>query len=85
MTARERLPRNGYSIAGAAKKLGVSESTVKRWTSAPREEYDARAAARHERIRGLREEGLSYRAIAAELGVSVGTVHYALNKDRAAA
>lgn len=80
MTTRERLPRNGYSIAGAAKKLGVSESTVKRWTSAPREEFDARTAARHERIRELRAEGKSMREIAAELDIAVGTVHYALKK-----
>ncbi|MDN6554499.1 MAG: helix-turn-helix domain-containing protein [Bifidobacterium mongoliense] len=82
MTTRERLPRNGYSIAAAAKKLGVSESTVKRWTSEPREEFVARVAARHARIRELRSEGQSMRAIAAEVGVSVGTVHYALNKNR---
>jgi len=80
MTLRERIPRNGYSIAEAAKKLGVSPSTVKRYTSAPREDFEARAAARHERIRELRAEGLSMRAIAAELDVAVGTVHYALKK-----
>lgn len=80
MTTRERLPRNGYSIADAAKKLGVSESTVKRWTSAPREEFDARTAERHARIRELRAEGKSMRTIASEIGVSVGTVHYALQK-----
>lgn len=83
MTTRERLPRNGYSIAGAAKKLGVSESTVKRWTSVPREEFDARVAERHARIRELRAEGKSMRVIAEELGVSVGTVHYALKKSAA--
>lgn len=81
MTTRERLPRNGYTIAEAAKKLGVSTSTIKRWTSVPREEFDARTAARHNRIRELREEGKSMRAIAEELNASVGTVHYALNKE----
>ena len=84
MTARERLPRNGYSISEAAKKLGVSEATVKRWTSAPREEFDARVAERHARIRDLRAEGKTMRAIAAELGISVGAVHYALSKQDAA-
>lgn len=80
MTARKRLPRNGYSIAGAAKKLGVSESTVKRWTSIPREEYDARMLARHERIRELRTQGLTYREISETVGCSIGTVHNALSK-----
>ncbi|QIM16039.1 helix-turn-helix domain-containing protein [Leucobacter insecticola] len=53
---------------------------VKRLIAEPRDEYEARIAARHERIRELRADGLSMRAIAAELDVSVGTVHYALNK-----
>jgi len=63
-----------------AKQFGVSPRTIQRAIAEPRAEYDARTAARHERISELRAEGLSYRAIAAELGVSVGTVHYALNK-----
>lgn len=83
MSSRERLPRNGYSIAQAAKKLGVSTTTVKRWTSESRDEYDTKVEARHEQIRALREEGKSMRTIAAEVGVSVGTVHYALNKAAA--
>ena len=81
MNGRERLPRNGYSINEAAKKLGLSPRTVARWTSTPREEYLAAAGSRHQTIRELREQGLSMRAIAAELEVSVGTVHYALHKD----
>lgn len=36
------------------------------------------AQERAERIRTLRESGMTMRAIAAELGCSVGTVHYAL-------
>lgn len=63
-----------------AERVGVSERTIKRYIAEPRAEYDARTAARHERIRELRAEGKSYRAIAAEVGVSLGTVQYALNK-----
>jgi len=63
-----------------AEKVGVSERTIKRYIAEPRAEYDARTAARHERIRALRAEGKSMRTIAAEIGVSVGTVHYALQK-----
>lgn len=77
---RDRTPRNGYSMAEAAKKLGLSRATVARYTSEPREQYEARVAERHERIRELRDQGLSYRAIAAELEVSIGTVNYALKK-----
>lgn len=66
-----------------AERLGVSPSTVKRLIAEPRVEYEARTEARHELIRELRAEGKSYRAIADELNVSVGTVHYAINKDAA--
>jgi len=66
-----------------AERVGVSERTIKRYIAEPRAEYDARIEARHTRIRELREEGKSMRAIAIELNVSVGTVHYALNKARA--
>lgn len=63
-----------------AERAGVSERTIKRYIAEPRDEYDARVSARHSRIRELRAEGKSYRAIAAELNVSIGTVQYALNK-----
>ena len=67
-----------------AERIGVSERTIKRYVAEPRAEYNARTAARHARIRELREEGKSYRAIAAEVGVSLGTVQYALNKSESA-
>lgn len=67
-----------------AEQFGVSVRTVQRAVAEPRDEYEARTAQRHERIQELRDSGLSMRAIATELGVSVGTVHYALNKKKAA-
>jgi len=67
-----------------AKRFGKSQRTIYRVMAEPREDYEARAAERHARISRLRAEGLSMRAIAAEVGVSVGTVHYALNKEKAA-
>ena len=79
-----RVPRNGLSIRELAERIGKSPATVARYTSEPREQYDARVAERHQRIRDLREDGKSMRAIAAELDISVGTVHYALNKEKAA-
>jgi len=85
MAEQNRIPRNGLSIRELAERIGRSPATVARYTSEPREAYEARTAARHGRIRELRTEGLSMRAIAAELNVSVGTVHYALNKDKSAA
>lgn len=75
-----RYPRKGRTARELAELAGKSVRTAQRWTSEPREQYEARVAERHERIRELRAEGKSMRAIAAELGVSVSTVHYALNK-----
>jgi len=82
---QQRFPRNGLSIRELSERIGRSPATVARYTSEPREQYDARVSERHERIRELRLEGMSMRAIASELDISVGTVHYALNKGTAAA
>lgn len=40
-----------------------------------REEYLGRAAERRDAVRKLRAEGMTIRAIAQQLGLSVGTVH----------
>lgn len=81
MTTSTRIPRNGYTIAQLAKKTGKSTRTVERWTSESRADFLSRAAARHEKVRRLRSEGLSLRAIADELSISVRAVHYAIHKD----
>lgn len=81
---QKRLPRNGLSVRQLAEKTGLSTNTIIRWTSEPREDYLSRAEQRRQQIQELRNQGLSMRAIAQELDISVGTVHYALNKDEAA-
>lgn len=75
MTTRERLPRNGLTIRELAERTGFTPRTVQNWTSEPREVYLARADEKRQAVRKLRAEGLTMRAIAAELGCSVGTVH----------
>jgi len=75
----EKIDRGDVSIRELADRTGLSPRTVARWTSEPREEYLSRAADRHRRIRQLRDQGMTMRAIAAELGVSVRTVHYAIH------
>lgn len=82
MAERQRIPRNGLSIRELAEKIGRSQSTVALYTSEPREVYLARVQERHQRILELREEGMTMRAIAAELEITPGAVHYALNKQK---
>lgn len=80
MTTRERIPRNGKTAREIAEKTGLSVRTIMEWTSEPREDYLSRAEQRRQKIYELRSQGLSMRAIAKELDISVGTVHYSLHK-----
>lgn len=75
MTRRARIPRNGKTIREVAEGTGLSTATIERWTSEPRADYLARADEKRARVKELRAKGLSMRAIAAEIGCSVGTVH----------
>lgn len=77
MTALKPGKRKGTARELAA-RLGVNERTIRSYIAQPREEYLSEAEQRRLRIRELRETGLSMRAIAAEVGCSVGTVHNAL-------
>lgn len=81
MTEQQRVSRNGRTIREAAEITGMSPRSIRRWTSEPREVYLARAAERRQKIAELRATGLSMRAIAAQLGVSVGAVHKALHTE----
>lgn len=81
VTTYDRFPRNGKSARDAASRVGVSVRTAQRWTSEPRSVWLERAAQRRRKIHDLREKGLTMRQIAAELEISVGTVHYALTKQ----
>ena len=82
MKTRERIPRNGKTAREVAEKTGLSIRTIMEWTAESRETYLSRAEQRRQKIRELRETGLSMRAIATEVGCSVGTVHNALAKDQ---
>lgn len=75
MTKHNRVPRNGRTVKEAAELTGLSTATIIRWTSEPREVYISRANEKRRRIRKLREQGLSMRAIADEVGCAVSTVH----------
>lgn len=73
---RYRVPRNGRTIKEAAALTGLSPRSIRRWTSEPREVYLARADEKRQRVLELHEQGMSMRAIANEIGCSVGLVHY---------
>lgn len=76
--------RNGWSLRELAEKTGASERAIANWTSEPRADYLARADEKRARVRELRGKGLSVRAIAAETGYSVGTVHRYVKEAREA-
>lgn len=77
-----RKPRNGRTIKEAAQITGLTEQTIKRWTSEPREVYLSRVQKRREAIRAYKAEHpeKSMRAIAERFECSVGTVHSALKE-----
>lgn len=79
-TLIERIPRRGRSARELAEQLKVSPQTIRKWTAEPREVYLERMRARRDLIRQLRATGMSFRAIAAELECSLGTVHNALKE-----
>jgi transposase len=66
--------RRSKTARELAEEFGVTPRTIQRLVAEPREEYTARARQRRERAAQLRKQGLKYREIAEELGVSIGTV-----------
>lgn len=82
MTSTPTRAKRQQTARELAERFGVSKRTIQRTVAQSRTDYLAEAAARHERIRALRAEGLSMRAIAATEGITVGAVHYAIHKER---
>lgn len=80
MTAQHPIRRNA-TARELAERFGKDPSTIRRFIAQPRADWLADVETRHIHIRELRAQGLSMRAIAAQLDISVGTVHYALHKD----
>lgn len=79
-------PRNGWTVRELHERTGAAKSSIIRWTSEPREKYLARADEKRVRVKELRAQGLSIRAIAAQTGYSVGTVHrYVKEAEKASA
>lgn len=76
----ERISRNGKTARELAEKTGLSVRTIMAHTAEPRDVYLDRAEQRYLRIRELRAQNMTMRQIAAEMGVAVSAVHYALHK-----
>lgn len=74
MMVAENPVRRKKTARELAEKLGISVSTVQRLMAEPRDQYLARANAKREQVTALRSQGLSVRAIAAELGIPKSTV-----------
>lgn len=66
--------RRQFTAREAAERLGVTTRTVQRLMAEPREQYLARADTKRMQATELREQGLSVRAIADQLGISKSAV-----------
>lgn len=78
MTTPARRGKRRGTARQLAQRFSVSERTIRYTMAEERAVYLSRAQERREAIRQLRATGMSMRAIAAEVGCSVGTVHNAL-------
>lgn len=72
-----------------AERFGVSPRTVRSIIAEPREQFEARAAARQNEALRLIKSGLTYRQVAEQMGITRGTaaglVHRARLRRRAQA
>jgi hypothetical protein len=78
--AAEHAVKRQRTAREVAEELGVSPRTVRRVVAQPRAEYLGEAEQRRQRIRAMRSQGMTMRAIANEEGIVVSAVHYALHK-----
>lgn len=73
MGARNPVRRT-KTAAELAEQFGASRRTIQRLIAEPRIDYETRAAQRRERAQALRAAGASYRQIADEMEISIGSV-----------
>lgn len=57
-----------------AEQFGTTDRTIRRMVAEPRDDYETRAKVKRDRAQALRAQGATYRQIADELGVSIGSV-----------
>ncbi|HLU74469.1 MAG TPA: hypothetical protein VKZ82_19970 [Nonomuraea sp.] len=66
--------RRAKTARELAEQFGASTRTIQRMIAEPRAEFEARAVEKRRRAQQLRAEGATYRQIADELGVGIGSV-----------
>lgn len=81
MTAIRAQRRNG-TAREVAQRFGVSPRTVRSIVAEPREEFEARAAARQDEALRLIESGLTYRQVAELMGTTRGTAAGLVHRAR---
>lgn len=74
--------RRKLTAREAAEKFGASTRTIQRLFAEPRDEFLERAEVRRRQAVGLREQGMKYREIAEEMGISTGAVGRILHDAR---
>lgn len=82
MKGAQAKKRRTITARELAERLGSSERTARRLVAEPREEFLARSKARRDRAVELRQQGLKYREIAEEMGISSGTIGRLLHDAR---
>jgi DNA-binding CsgD family transcriptional regulator len=80
MMGAENPKRRTKTAKQLADELGVSERSIRNIVAEPRDDYEGRAAEKRMKARQLRAEGASYRQIADELKVSIGSVSSLLHQ-----
>lgn len=84
---RERYDRKGSSISEMSQGTGLSEATIKRWTSRSRDEWIQQKADEREAIRTFHDdEGHSWTQTAAHFRLTYSTVKaraYRARRERA--
>lgn len=73
MGARKPI-RRSKTARELAEITGASTRTIQRMIAEPRADYESRAGEKRRRAQQLRAEGATYRQIADELGVGIGSV-----------
>lgn len=88
MPAENPQRRNG-TARELAERIGCSPRTIQKLWAEPRADFEARSKARQMEALALREQGMTYQAVANKLGISrgaaAGLVHRARQKATSAA